>query len=457
MKKYIIYALIFTIVFSGCLRKKFQTITEQEHITLTFYGLFDDEELYTPIIESFQDSYNYVTIVYKQFTDPQEYLDLIVNELAEGEGPDIFMMHNSWFPKHYKKLTPAPTTVVTTESYRNAFVEIASDEMIIPDSTNTEYIYGVPIYIDTLALYYNKDHFEDAIPSQGRPSDTWDGIVSDVLQLNREDKSFERFERSGIAMGRSDNILRAFDILMMLMLQYKVDFYSDDLKEAVFDNDSNALSALDLYTSFGLPSQQNYSWNKYISDAESDEKEITTFARGKVSMIFGYSYTYEAILNEIERLKSLKEDVIEINSVQIQESPQVFDPDSSSETREAFASYFAPVVSRTSAHSDLAWAFLATLVSEENQQYLYEETHRPSGRRSLLETQMQDPVYGAFAAQVGYSESLPMVDWYDYKEIFLSAIDLILNTESTSDVLKLIVEEIQDLIPSTGIKPVLST
>lgn len=457
MKKYLIYALIFTIVFSGCLRKKFQTTTEQEHITLTFYGLFDDEELYTPIIESFQDSYNYVTIVYKKFTDSQEYLNLIVNELAEGEGPDIFMMHNSWFPKHYKKLTPAPTTVVTTESYRNAFVEIASNEMIIPDSTTAEYIYGVPIYIDTLALYYNKDHFEDAIPSQGRPSDTWDGIVSDVLQLNREDKSFERFERSGIAMGRSDNILRAFDILMMLMLQYKVDFYSDDLKEAVFDNDSNALSALDLYTSFGLPSQQNYSWNKYISDAESDEKEITTFAKGKVSMIFGYSYTYEAILNEIERLKSLKEDVIEINSVQIQESPQVFDPDSSSETREAFASYFAPVVSRTSAHSDMAWAFLATLVSEENQQYLYEETHRPSGRRSLLETQMQDPVYGAFAAQVGYSESLPMVDWYDYKEIFLNAIDLILNTESTSDVLKLIVEEIQDLIPSTGIKPVLST
>ena len=54
--------------------------------------------------------------------------------------------------------------------------------------------------------------------------------------------------------------------------------------------DPNALTALELFTSFGLPSQKNYSWNKYLADADSGEKEIKTFANGKVSMIMGYTY-----------------------------------------------------------------------------------------------------------------------------------------------------------------------
>ena len=50
-------------------------------------------------------------------------------------------------------------------------------------------------------------------------------------------------------------------------------------------------------------------------------------------MIFGYSYTYEDIINEISRLKALGEEVIDINSIKIQEVPQMFDPTSSSDTR----------------------------------------------------------------------------------------------------------------------------
>ncbi len=441
------------VVLPGCRTKFGQQEVAKEDVTLTFYGLFDSEEIYKPMIQSFESENKHVEIVYKKFTNPDDYLDLIINELAEGEGPDIFMMHNSWFPKHYKKLTPAPDTVVNTDIFKSLFVDIASEELIIPDENGIEKVWGVPTYIDTLALYYNDEHIEEAIPSRGTPATTWSGIAGDVIQLNREDQSFSRFERAGIALGRHDNILRAFDILMMLMLQYKVDFYNEDLTTVTFNKDSNAVSALELFTSFGLSSQPNYSWNRYLADADSPEKELETFAKGQVSMVIGYSYAYEDIVDLITTLDKQGEDVISKSDIKIQEIPQVYDPDTSSETREAYASYFVPVVSRTTENSQEAWEFLASLADEENLSYYNEQTHRPSALRSMINDQMDDPIYGVFAAQVGYAESLPMADPEKYEEFFLEGVENVLNTSRSSDMINSIAQAIQELIPSDGVKP----
>jgi len=452
----LVLTLASALFFSACLRSKDEVTntTELPQITLTFYGLFDNEDVYTPFINNYESAHPNVTILYKKFTDPQSYLNLIVNELAEGEGPDIFMLHNTWFPQEYKKLTPAPSSILTPEVFRGNFVDVVANDLIIPDTSNIEQVWGMPLYVDTLALYYNDAHFEDAIPAQGHPSTTWDGIKNDVTLLNRQDQSFERFERAGIALGRSDNILRSFDILMMMMLDYKVPFYSDDLTEVTFGNDPNALKALQLYTSFALPSQKNYSWNKYLADADSGEKEITTFAKGKLSMLFGYSYTYSDIVNEINRLKSESIETIDTDSVKIQEAPQAFDPSSSAETRKAYASYFAPVVSRTSRNTDVAWDFLASMSSPVNLQAYNQATHRPSALRSLITEEMKDPIYGIFAGQVGYAHSIPMTNSEEYKSIFMSGVDQILATASPEDVLRNLANQIQALIPSSGVKPI---
>lgn len=451
----LLVSTLFVSSLSGCLRtKEVTTTTTVPEVTLIFYGLFDNEDVYTPFIDAYEKAHTNVTILYKKYTDPDAYLNLIVNELAEGDGPDIFMLHNTWFPGNYKKLTPAPSGMITPELFRSSFVDVTADDLIIPDSTNTEQVWGIPLYVDTLALYYNDAHFEDAIPAQGHPASTWDGIKNDVALLNRQDQSFERFERAGIALGRSDNILRAFDILMMMMLDYKVSFYSDDLTQATFANDPNAVKALELFTGFGLPSQKNYSWNKYLADADSSEKEITTFAKGKLSMLFGYSYAYNDILNEISRLKREGTETIDANSVKIQEAPQVFDPATSAETRKAYASYFVPVVSRTSRNADYAWDFLLSMTNTDLLTTYNATVHRPSALRSLITNEMKDPIYGVFAAQVGYAHSIPMTDPGQYKTIFMNGVDQILGTSAPEDVLRNLVDQIQALIPQGGVKPI---
>ncbi|MBT7484152.1 extracellular solute-binding protein [Candidatus Peregrinibacteria bacterium] len=449
---------------SGCKKQTNTTTTvKKDDVELTYYRLFDDEDIFEPLIREYESENSHVTINYRKFTDPEQYLDLIINELAEGEGPDIFSMHNTWFTQHRKKLTPIPNTLITTEDFNNVFVSVANDDLVSPDSTGTDQIYGLPMYVDTLALYYNQDHFEDAVPSRGKPASTWEELQEDVYKLTKADNSFERFEVAGIAMGRADNILRAIDILYLLMIQFGTDFYDEAFTEATFADAAGAITgslshpgvdALSFFTQFALPSSKYYTWNAYLADDDSAEKEVKTFARGKASMIIGYSYLYEQILDEIAELEKKGQDTINSSTIQIATIPQVEDPETSTSKRDTYASYFAETVARTSENSEEAWKFLSFLVEKENLEHYHTETNRPTSRRDMIEEQAEDATYGIFAEQIGYAESFPIADADAYEEVFAEAIEAVLNTEDPDDVMKDAQEKVNLYMPSEGFYPV---
>lgn len=322
-------------------------------------------------------------------------------------------------------------------------------------------MYGMPMYVDSVALYYNEDHLEDAIPSRGKPANTWSEIIEDVYKLTKTDNSFERFEVAGIAMGRSDNILRATDILYSLFIQYGVQFYNDDYTQSTITDTEVGLDgavspgedALELYTSFAMPSNKQYSWNTYISDAESAEKELQPFIEGKTSMIFGYSYLYEDLTDLIDTNNKLGTDTIDPDVIKITEIPQLYDPETSTEKRNVYASYFAYTASRTSDHPTEAWEFIEFLTSKENQEYYFDETHRPSSRRDLIDEQVQDPTYGIFATQVGYAETIPVADAEQFDKILEEAIESVIGTVKVKSALSIAEQKINAIMPEDGLFP----
>lgn len=447
---------------SGCIAKeKQQAAPKTETIQLVYYKLFDNEDVIRPLIQQYMSQHPGVQITYKKFTDPVEYENLIVNELAEGEGPDIFSAPNYWFLRNVKKISPMPETVMTAKQFGETFVSVAANDLVLRDPSDGNIkVFGIPLTVDTLALYYNKGTFDDKIPSRGRPAETWEELKEDVFKITKKDQSFERFELSGIAMGRSDNIARAVDILFMLMLQYKIKFYNDNISEAQFAKQSAisvanisynpAVEALKLYTSFALPANKNYSWNQYLADSKSAVKEMDAFARGKVAMIFGYSYLYEQILSQIKDLKSKGVQTMDETNVKIATVPQVIDPKTSTEKRVAFANYYAETVSRTSKHPDAAWDFLNFISGKENLAYYNEKTHKPTSRRDMIDDQLKDPVYGVFAEQIGFAESFPIYDATRYVQIFSKAIDSVLATQSPTDVLRTAEDSINTMLPAEG-------
>ena len=458
--------LIAVVLFgAGCLRQKEPVKSKSTaQIELTYYKLYDDSDVIEPLIQEYQAKNPNIKIRYRQFTNPDEYYDLVLNELAEGEGPDIFSVPNTWFIKNYKKISPAPLDLVPPKAFEDTFVAVTYKDLVRIDPTTGAYaVYGIPMSVDTLALYYNKDQFDDKIPERGKPATTWEGLKEDVFKLTKKDNSFERFEVAGIALGYADNISRAFDILVMMILQQGGDFYDANMAKAVFSDNQGVASdgnpikpgakALELYTSFANPSNKNYSWNNYLSDANSDTKEITTFARGKVSMIIGYSYMYDQIIKEIDELKNKGLETIDSRAVKIAMIPQMKDPLISTEKRDAYAYYFVETIPRTSKNSKAAWDFLIYLSSKDTLKYYNEKTHKPTSRRDMIEEQKIDPIYGVFAEQIGFAESLPIYDEKSYSTAFIKAVNAVLATKKPEDAMKIAQDEINAILPSGGLLP----
>ena len=466
MKKIIAILAITTLAFGliGCREKTVQKrSTGFENTELTVYNVFDNEDIFTPMLQAFKSENGAnIKINYRKFNDLTEYRNTILNELAEGEGPDIFFMHNSWFYQDHKKLTPAPETI-TRNDFLESYVEVTANDLIIPDSEGIDRIYSFPLYVDTLGLYYNRRYYNDKIPERGRPPATWAEIQEDVFKLKKEDKSFERFKTAGIAMGRADNLLRGTDLLLTLMLQHGLKFYDDNFERSDIAGtqgintfgkpNTPGLDALELYTSFALPNHRNYTWNTFLSDADSSEKEIDTFARGKVAMIFGYSYLYEEVVRHINVLAKKNPNTIEVADVAVAPIPQVFDPEEGIGNMATLASYFSPVVSRTTEYPATAWSLISFVTNQENSRYYHEKTHRPTARRDLIEEQSQDPIYGVFVKQVGIARTLPMANAEKYAEILKTAIDQVIATIPTKVAIQNAEESINELIPKGGLFP----
>jgi len=467
-KKILVMLLLFTLPMAflqGCLKKEAETkAVAFKPVELVYYKLFDDEDVMKPMIQQYQATHPTVTIKYKKFDSTADYYRTILNNLAEGEGPDIFSVPNYWLLNNSRKLTPMPADYYAPKTFADTFVSVAANDCIFADPRDgVSKVFAIPLSVDTLALYYNKSLFEDKIPSRGKPATTWTDFKDDVFKLTKADNSFERFELAGTAMGRADNIGLSVDILYMLMLQYKTSFYNDGLtlaqfakQQAIGENGVSinpATEALKLYTSFGLASQKNYSWNEYMVESNSTAKELEAFARGKVATIFGYSYTLQQIKDEIEQLKKLSVNTINPDFIKLALVPQVNDPSVSTEKRDAFANYYVETVGRNSEHADVAWDFLQFISSKDNLAYYNQKTHRPTSRRDMIEEQKQDAVYGVFAEQVGFAESFPIYDWDIYKQNFSVAINAVLNTAPVKDSISKAEEAINKSMPPDGILP----
>ncbi|MEK7528256.1 MAG: ABC transporter substrate-binding protein, partial [Patescibacteria group bacterium] len=154
---FVIALIVFSI--SGC--RKRSGGSSGAKIELTYYKLFDDEDTVKSAISDYESANPGVNITYKKFTDVNEYEEMLLNELAEGEGPDIFEIQNTWVPRYMKKVVPFSSEVLTPEVFEQTFVSVAADDLIQVDTRDGEVkIYGMPLSVDSIALYYKKEYFD---------------------------------------------------------------------------------------------------------------------------------------------------------------------------------------------------------------------------------------------------------------------------------------------------------
>ncbi len=81
---------------------------------------------------------------------PETYKEDLLEAFATGKGPDIFMVRNAWRESFENKTAPAPQVVISEKEYRDALVDVAATDFLNKDNQ----IYGIPLSVDSLALYY---------------------------------------------------------------------------------------------------------------------------------------------------------------------------------------------------------------------------------------------------------------------------------------------------------------
>ncbi len=379
--------------------------------TLEFWSVFDDSEIYRPLISQFQELYPYITINYYK-KNISSYEQELVDALAAGRGPDVFSIHNTWLPKHKDKLAAAPTTLITPKRFGEVFVDVCAQDFI-----DGGQVYAFPLAVDSLALFYNKELLNSA--GITTPPRTWSEFNLAVEKLTKRDAK-NNILQSGAALGTAKNINRSTDILTALMLQSGAKMLTEDKAAATFDqylssgsdNFNPGLQALVFYTNFAKPGLKVYTWNQY------QHYSIDAFVEGQAAMMLNYAYQVPLIRARAPHL-----------DFGVAPLPQV----SQNSTKVTLGNYWAQAVAKNSKNQAAAWQLVAWLSSQENSQAYLGATKKPAARRDLIDSQKADPDIGVFAEQALYAKSWWEVDNLAIETILADMIESVVMGSSSAD------------------------
>jgi len=339
-----------------------------EQISLTVVGPEDNRAMYD-VIDLYQAEHPNVKITYLQ-KNPDNYEQELLNLLASGEKVDAMYFKSSWLSKHFNKIIPAREEEMTLTRFENIFPTVVRQDFA-PDN----YVFGLPLYLDTLGVIYNKNLF-DAASVATRPK-TWVDFQDAILKVRKLGKK-NMIEVAGAAIGGNDtNTLRGPEVLQTLMMQSGAVMVDRVGGGVTFDREG--LPGLNFYLSFTDPKNTYYTWNSKELDAP------TLFSQGKLGMLFGYFEDYRTLARAFPN--------IEIGSFAM---PQPFN----TEKPLTLADYYGLAVSAASKNQAEAWKFIvfATTNSSAIQSYLNATGHIPA-LREYLSLAVNNPEMSEFASQ----------------------------------------------------------
>ena len=381
-------------------------------------GLTDDFE---KVIKAFHDADPankniQVEVEKKSSTTVSGYNSLLLRAIADGNGPDIFMVQKNEYAPLESQLAKIPSNVIDITDFGRRFDPVFSDLIVSeknPDTKiTTQSLLGVPLGYETLGVFYNR-----ALLRNGAPT-SWDQI--ELLYGQFPAGIFPT--NLGLRRTFVPNIS---DILPFFLGESKVFSYK---------NLTNITSPFQKYYSFGdLINSTNpdvtadiYSHNNTLRQTESQLKSnknsttIDEFLRGNIGMIVGYP----SLISELEMSQKRVggagvEDLVYTDKI----------PQFSAKNPYNIAKYSFFGISKNSKNPDQALKFLQFLMSSQAQEISMEiypmlipaqtEFHAAAAVKSLSE---KFPKAKMDAFLLGPSMSVSVFD-YGAKSIFDAMID----------------------------------
>jgi len=235
------------------------------------------------LIDEGQAAYAQTTYVTK---NPATMYNELIEAMSRGQGPDALIVDASMLLQLRDFIQPLPYENLPKSDYRHRYVQ-GAEVFEFPDG-----IIGLPLVVDPLVLYWNRDLFTNALVAE--VPDNWVSFV-DVIPRLRVLQEGRELKQSAIAFGEYNNVLHAKEILSALLLQTGVAMvYHDGAKGWTTDmggrqGAADPVLALKFFADFSNPRLDVYSWNK------SFERSMEAFATNKAAMYAGFASERNAL------------------------------------------------------------------------------------------------------------------------------------------------------------------
>lgn len=390
--------------------------TQSQKVTLTAWGT-DPKNVFEDLAGAYKTASGIdLTLNYTQI-DPASYNAKLLNAFAAGNGPDFFEIGNHDLPRWLSVVTPIPKSLATTfnaTTMQNDFPTAVAQDFIHTPTGGTSQIYALPLSLDTLALFYNKDLFDSA--NIVYPPKTWDDFDADVVSL-RTLNNQGQLTQAGAAIGGSEaSIANASDLIFLLMLQNGTTMTYND-SSASFNSGGQSggnpgLAAFNFYLQFGNSASPYYTWNDGLGDA------VQNFISEKTAMMFGYASDATAIRQKAPFL-----------NFSVAAMPQP----GNATVAVNYPKYMGLAVVRQSALSAAAWQFIIFAAANTSGEAVYtKDTGEPPASRAYIAANLNDPTYGVFASQALTARSWYQADPDQINAIMNTAIENVLNGSTNS-------------------------
>jgi len=390
--------LLVSLVFARALPGRRPPVLKSDIIV---WGTGDESRVWRDTINRFESTYSGVNVKYVSVSE-ENYEAELLNALAAGRGPDIFMFHSKWLPRHIDKIVPASQDKLTQITFSSLFPQVTEGDLTVDSK-----IYAMPLSVDTLAMAYNRDIFDRK--QVVFPPRTWDDFEKVIPKLSETEGS--NISESGAAIGEdSSSVKNSTDLLSVMMMQYGTPIVSPGSNRADFL--PGGITALGRYTQFTDSSDSLYTWDNSLGSSNE------AFANEKTAITFVYP-------NDAREIQTINPFV----DMEISPLPQI---DASKPIN--YASYWALAVSSQSRNANIAWDFVifATTDQATAREYISRTGHPPA-LRFLIDDYLLNPNVGIFAKQALTAQSWAQPDEVEVGKIFDDMIKKAISGEVSID------------------------
>ncbi|MCU0678401.1 MAG: extracellular solute-binding protein [Candidatus Pacebacteria bacterium] len=246
------------------------------------WGTLPEDAFYQTLKPIVEVQPAYAVISYREI-NPNTFDNDLLNALAEDRGPDLVLLPHEELVAYRSKIQPIPFENFPERDFRNLYVDGAEIWKL------TDGIYGYPIAVDPLVMYWNRDILSSKNMLSAPTS--WEAIVNDIVPTYVQRDFNRNITLSPLAFGEYRNVQNAQEIISMLTIQggssLVVDAgegkYSVLLNQSADRGRTPLEAAVTFYTNFASPSNPLYSWNRarpLDRDAFLSEDLILYFGKG---------------------------------------------------------------------------------------------------------------------------------------------------------------------------------